>query len=67
MPNPIEHIRQQLLERVRELIEDHRATDHTSNAGSFCSCGAQGLSDHRFMSPSTSVTGWISSLRLWTT
>ena len=45
MPDPIERIRQKLVERVRQIVEDHRPTDHTG-AGKGCSCGAQDLSDH---------------------
>jgi len=46
MADPLEHIHQRLVERVRQIIDDHRA-DGLGRAGRLtCSCGAEGLSDH---------------------
>jgi len=46
MADPLEHIHQRLVERVRQIIDDHRA-DGLGSAGRLTySCGAEGLSDH---------------------
>ena len=46
MPDPIEHIRETLVDRIRRIIEDHRADGRAAKAGSSCSCGAEGITDH---------------------
>jgi hypothetical protein len=44
MTDPIEHVRQKLVERIARIIEDHRAPDIDADVA--CSCGAQGSPDH---------------------
>jgi hypothetical protein len=46
MATPIEHIRQSLIDRIRQIIDDHRADGLGPDAGLTCSCGAEGLTDH---------------------
>ena len=46
MADPIEHIRQPLVERIRQIIDDHRVCGFGADARLTCSCGAEGLSDH---------------------
>ena len=46
MAGPIEHIRQPLVDRIRQIIDDHRPNGRASDAGLTCSCGAEGLTDH---------------------
>jgi|SRR5271167_4352330 len=53
MADPIEHIRQLLVERIRQIIDDHRPDGLRTGGGLTCSCGAEGavvepkaLSDH---------------------
>ncbi|HYB80744.1 MAG TPA: hypothetical protein VED43_03645 [Mycobacterium sp.] len=46
MADPLEHIHQQLVERVRQIIDDHRADGRWPDGRLPCSCGAEGLSDH---------------------
>jgi hypothetical protein len=46
MAGPIEHIRQTLVDRIRQIIDDHRADGRAADAGLTCSCGAKGLTDH---------------------
>lgn len=43
---PIEHIRRRLIERIPQVIDDHRATPSDAGAQAACSWGATGLSDH---------------------
>jgi hypothetical protein len=45
MAGPIEHIRQTLVDRIRQIIDDHRADGRATDAGLSCSCGAKGLTD----------------------
>ena len=46
MADPREHIRQSLIERIRQIIDNHRAGGLGPDARLTCSCGAEGLSDH---------------------
>jgi len=46
MADPAERIRQSLIERIRRIIDAHRADGIGPYAPLTCSCGAQGLSDH---------------------
>ncbi|HME78523.1 MAG TPA: hypothetical protein VKI00_23615 [Mycobacterium sp.] len=46
MANPMEHIRRSLIERIRQIVADHRADGLGPDARLACSCGAQGLCDH---------------------
>ncbi len=46
MAAPLEHFRQQLVERVGQIIDGHRPGNPGSDAGPTCSCGAEGLPDH---------------------
>ncbi len=46
MAGPIEHIRQPLIDRICQIIADHRAGGLGPDARLTCSCGAQGLCDH---------------------
>jgi hypothetical protein len=44
MPDPAERIRHTLIERIRHIIDEHRASDDDADVA--CSCGTQGLSDY---------------------
>ena len=44
MKDPIEHIRQKLVDRIAQIIDDHPSIDDGADVA--CSCGAQGLSGH---------------------
>lgn len=46
MADPIEHIRQPLVERIRQIIDNHGACGLGGDARLTCRCGAEGLSDH---------------------
>jgi len=46
MPDPAERIRHTLIERVRHIIDEHRASGDGDDAEVACSCGTQGLSDY---------------------
>ena len=46
MADPVEQIRHSLVERIRRIIDVHRAAGLGSDAESTCSCGAESLSDH---------------------
>jgi len=46
MADPREHIRQSLIERIRQIVADHRAGGLGPDARLTCSCGAEGLCDH---------------------
>ena len=44
--DPMEHLRQRVIARVRQIIDDHRAAGVGPDALLTCSCGAEGLTDH---------------------
>lgn len=44
MPDPAERIRHTLIERIRLVINEHRAIGDGDEVA--CSCGTQGLSDY---------------------
>jgi len=44
--DPLEHIQQPLVGRVRQIIDDHRADGLGPDGGLTCSRGAEGLFDH---------------------
>jgi hypothetical protein len=44
--DPMEAIRQKLVEHIGQIIKAHRATDHSDGAGTACGCGAERLPDH---------------------
>jgi GGDEF domain-containing protein len=46
MPDPAERIRHTLIERIRQIIDQHHASGHGDDAQVTCSCGAQRLSDY---------------------
>ncbi|WP_156738213.1 MULTISPECIES: hypothetical protein [unclassified Mycobacterium] len=46
MADPLEHFERRLVERVRHIIDDHRAGNPGPDGTSPCSCGAEGVSDH---------------------
>ena len=46
MPDPAERIRQALIERIRLIIDEHRASGDGDAAQVTCSCRAQPLSDY---------------------
>jgi hypothetical protein len=46
MPDPAERIRHTLIERIRQIIDEHRAIGDGDGAQVACSCGAQRLSDY---------------------
>lgn len=46
MADPLEHFRQRMVERIRQIIVGHRCGDRGPDGGFTCSCGAAGLSDH---------------------
>ncbi|HME74452.1 MAG TPA: hypothetical protein VKI00_02000 [Mycobacterium sp.] len=46
MPDPAERIRHTLIERIRQIIDEHRASGDGDDAEVTCSCGTQGLSDY---------------------
>ena len=46
MIDPIEQIRQKLVDRVAQIIDHHHATGVDVGSDVACSCGAQGLSKH---------------------
>ena len=46
MTDLIGHIRQKLVDRIAQIIDDHQATRINVGSDVACSCGAQGLSDH---------------------
>lgn len=46
MPDPAERIRHTLIERIRQIIDEHRTSGDGGDAEVTCSCGKQGLSDY---------------------
>jgi len=46
MAEPSEHVHQRLIERVRQIINDHRTGGLGADGRLTCSCGAEGLSDY---------------------
>ena len=46
MAEPLEHFHQRLVERVGQIIDDHRPGDRGGDGTLTCGCGAEGLSDH---------------------
>ena len=46
MPDPAERIRQTLIERIRQILDEHRESGDPDDAQVDCSCGAHGLSDY---------------------
>lgn len=46
MTDPVEQIRQKLVDRTAQIIDQHRATDVGVGSDIACSCGAQGISKH---------------------
>ncbi len=46
MAGPIEHIHEALVDRVRQIIEDHQADVGIDGVGLSCSCGADDVLDH---------------------
>jgi hypothetical protein len=57
MPDPAEQIRQALIERIRQIIDEHRASGNGDDAQATCSCGAQRLSDHPHHVAQQSIDG----------
>jgi hypothetical protein len=45
MPDPTERIRQTLIERIRQVLDEHREIHGGDDAQASCSCGAAGISD----------------------
>jgi hypothetical protein len=45
MADPLAHLHERLVERVRQIVEDHRAEGVGSDGRWTCNCGEQGLSD----------------------
>jgi GGDEF domain-containing protein len=45
MPDPAERIRQTLIERIRQVVAQHRESRDADDAQVTCSCGAAGISD----------------------
>lgn len=41
-----EHLRRTLVERIRGIVDEHRAIGGGDDAHVACSCGARGSSDH---------------------
>ncbi|MGO9353188.1 MAG: hypothetical protein ACLP3C_21005 [Mycobacterium sp.] len=46
MPDPAERIRHSLIERIRQILDEHRASGDGDDTEVACSCGTQGLSDY---------------------
>ena len=46
MPDPAERIRHSLIERIRQIIDEHRASGDGDDTEVACSCGTQGLADY---------------------
>ncbi len=46
MPDPAARIRHTLVERIRQIIDQHRADGNGHASRGTCSCGAQELSDY---------------------
>ena len=46
MTDPIEQIRQKLVDRIAQIIDHHQATGVDVGSDVACSCGAQGISKH---------------------
>jgi hypothetical protein len=46
MPDPAERIRQTLIGRVRQIVDEHRESHGGDDAQTACTCGATGLSDY---------------------
>ena len=46
MADPFEHMRQRLIARVRQIIDNHRVAGVGPDGLLTCSCGAEGFSDH---------------------
>jgi predicted ATPase with chaperone activity len=46
MTDPIERIRQKLIDRIAQIVDHHHATGVDGGSGVACSCGAQGISKH---------------------
>ena len=46
MTDPIEQIRQKLVDRVAQIIDHHHATGVDFESDVACNCGAQGISQH---------------------
>jgi hypothetical protein len=46
MNDPVEQIRQKLVDRIAQIIDHHHPTGGDVGSDVACSCGAQGLSGH---------------------
>lgn len=46
MTDPMEQIRQKLVDRIAQVIDHHNATGVDVGSDVACSCGAQGISKH---------------------
>jgi hypothetical protein len=46
MPDPAERFRHKLIERLRQIIDEHRAGGDGDDGLVTCSCGAQQLSEY---------------------
>ena len=44
MPDPVERLRYTVVDRIRQIIDEHRASGEDAHVA--CSCGAQRLSDY---------------------
>ena len=44
MANPVQHVRQKLVDRIAGIIDDHHAI--AGDSGVVCSCGAHGSPDY---------------------
>ena len=46
MTDPVEQLRQKLVDRVAQIIDHHHATGVDFESDVACNCGAQGISQH---------------------
>ena len=46
MTDPIEQIRQNLVDRIAQIVDQHHASGVDGGSGVTCSCGAQKISKH---------------------
>jgi hypothetical protein len=46
MVDPVERIRRSLVDRIRGIVDDHRADGLGPDGELTCECGAEGMSDH---------------------